>query len=230
MALTSEVAGKAQGQRHAVLVQLLIDTLPGGHQYNRLGGVSTRGLEDAVDVLARIVVAGRVVRVVLAADLEADALEDALDLVIDPIQSASRTPKPQTLSHVLKVVLVDQCLDLVAVRAQDVVLAAAKVRVHLARQQRVLRDVRLARVVVERQQQQPDDADGDAEEREVRRQLQEPRVAPQREGRGWFGATCQSGSGERGGEGQLERNSQRSRGMFAVSRSSFVLLVHENCE
>jgi hypothetical protein len=64
-------------------------------------------------------------------------------------------------------------VHLAPVRAEDELLAAAKVRVHLARQQRVLRDVRAARVAVARQQQQPRDAHGNAQQRQVRRQLRD---------------------------------------------------------
>ena len=49
---------------------------------------------------------------------------------------------------------------------------------YLPRKQRVLGDIRLSRILVERQQEQPHDADDDAENGEVRWELGYPGVAP----------------------------------------------------
>ena len=46
---------------------------------------------------------------------------------------------------------------------KDILIAAAKVGVHLARQERIFRDVRSAGIFVEWEEKQPDDADEDAE-------------------------------------------------------------------
>lgn len=85
------------------------------------------------------------------------------------------------------IVLVDECLHLVAVGSQDVVFAAAEVGVDLAGQESILGDVILAAVVVERQQQEPDETDENAEERQIGGQLEDPGIASQGEGRCWGG-------------------------------------------
>ena len=90
-------------------------------------------------------------------------------------------------SHALVIVLVDECLHLVAVGSQDVVFAAAEVGVDLAGQESILGDVILAAVVVERQQQEPDETDENAEERQIGGQLEDPGIASQGEGRCWGG-------------------------------------------
>lgn len=50
------------------------------------------------------------------------------------------------------------------VRPEDVMFAASKVRMDLTRQQRILRDVRVAGIAVQWQEQQPDDTDDDADD------------------------------------------------------------------
>lgn len=77
-----------------------------------------------------------------------------------------------------------QAPDLLAVCAEDIVLAAGKVRVDLAGQQGVLRDVGAARVVVQRQDEQPGDADDEAQGGEVGRDPEQAGVAPERQQRG----------------------------------------------
>ena len=78
-----EVPGESQQQREAVAVQLILGVLPCCYQDNGLGGVAARCLEECVDVLARVDVAGGVVGEILAADLEAEALDDGFELVVD---------------------------------------------------------------------------------------------------------------------------------------------------
>lgn len=69
------------------------------------------------------------------------------------------------------------------VRAEDLLLAPPKVCVHLARKECVLGYVCLPRVVFEREEEEPDDADDDAEEGEVRRGLEHARIASQGQNR-----------------------------------------------
>jgi hypothetical protein len=67
----------------------------------------------------------------------------------------------------------------VAVGIKDVLLTAAKVGVHLAREQSILGDVGLARVLVQWEQENPDDATEHAQERQVGGNLEKARVSPQ---------------------------------------------------
>lgn len=60
-------------------------------------------------------------------------------------------------------------MDLMAIGAEDIVLASGKVSVYLSGQERVLRDICSPRVVVQRKDQQPPYANDDAERGEVRR-------------------------------------------------------------
>lgn len=189
---TLKVPNQRQGQRQAVAIQLLLDILPGRNQDDGLGGVAAGSLKNAVEVLARVFLAGRVVCVVLAANLESNARQDVLQLVVYPANSrlAKRPPSPKdpddrqaTGEHALVVVLVHHLVHLVPIRPEDMLFAAAKVGVHLAGQQGVLGYVGSARVVVERKEEQPDDADDDTEEGDVRRQFEYSRVATQRERR-----------------------------------------------
>lgn len=55
-----------------------------------------------------------------------------------------------------------QSCYLMAVRAEYVVLATAKIRVNLGREKGVLGNVSSARVIVERQEEQPGNANNDA--------------------------------------------------------------------
>ena len=64
------------------------------------------------------------------------------------------------------------------VGAKDILIASAKVRVHLARKKRVFRDIGSSRVLVEGQEEEPCDADYNAQKRDVRRELEDSRVAP----------------------------------------------------
>lgn len=57
-------------------------------------------------------------------------------------------------------------------------LAAAKVCVNLAGEQGVLGDVRPPAVVIQRQEEQPGDPDDDEGEGQVRRELEDPGIAP----------------------------------------------------
>lgn len=95
--------------------------------------------------------------------------------------------------------LVYQSMDLVSVCAEDVVFAAAEVGVDLAGQQSILRDVRLARVVVQWQQKQPDDADNDAQGGQVGRDLQDAGIAAEAKNGGSFGGGRGSAGGGAGG-------------------------------
>ncbi len=65
------------------------------------------------------------------------------------------------------------------VSPEDILVAPAEVRVHLAGQQGVLRYVRPPRVAIERQDEQGGDADHDAQQRQIGGQLEDPRVAPE---------------------------------------------------
>ena len=123
---------------------------------------------------------------VLPASLEPQPFDDRFEPVIDPAASLSAVGAPQAMPieppiymghNVLDVALAHQRIDLVLVGAEDVLIAAAKVRVYLPGQQGVFRDVGPPRVVVQREQKEPDDADEDAEKRQVGRQLEHTRVA-----------------------------------------------------
>lgn len=83
--------------------------------------------------------------------------------------------------NVLGYRLVSQAVDLVSVGAEDIVFAAGEVRVDLARQEGVLRDIGAARVVVEGQDQQPCYADDDAEGGEVGRDLEDAGISAERQ-------------------------------------------------
>ena len=82
---------------------------------------------------------------------------------------------------ILRGVLPGQVFHFMSVGPEHVLLAAAKVRVHLAGQQRVLGDVRVPGVAVQWEQEKPYDADCDAEEGQVRWELQESRIASEGE-------------------------------------------------
>ena len=75
------------------------------------------------------------------------------------------------------IVLLLHLSHLVAIRPQYILLATAKVRVHLAGEQGVFRNVRFAGVFIKRQEEQPCDADDDAKERQVRREPIESSIA-----------------------------------------------------
>ena len=83
---TLEVSNQSQGQRYAIAIQLLLDILPSCDQNNSLSGIATGSLENGVEVLTGILLASRVIGVVLAANLEPDARQDVLQLVIDPAE------------------------------------------------------------------------------------------------------------------------------------------------
>ena len=76
-------------------------------------------------------------------------------------------------------------MHLLSIGAKDVVLAASKVGVHLAGQQCILRDVCVARVLVQRQDQQPRYANDDAQRGEVGWDFEDAGIAPERQQRGW---------------------------------------------
>jgi hypothetical protein len=63
--------------------------------------------------------------------------------------------------------------------SEDVLFAAPKVCVHLSRQKSVLRHVCPPRIVVQGQQKEPNDTDGDAKRRNVWGDLEQPRIATQ---------------------------------------------------
>jgi hypothetical protein len=87
------------------------------------------------------------------------------------------------MENALVVALAHHIINLMTIRAQDVLFTPSKVCMHLPRQQCVLRDVRPSRVFVKRKKKQPDDADRDAKEGQVRGKLQDSRIATQRERR-----------------------------------------------
>jgi hypothetical protein len=93
---------------------------------------------------------------------------------------------------------VDQARNLVAICAEHVVLAARKVRVHLAGQERVLGDIGVARVFLQREDEQPCDADEDQEGGEVRGNLEDAGVLSERQQRrysAFLACSLQRGSG-----------------------------------
>lgn len=69
-----------------------------------------------------------------------------------------------------------QPLQLLLVAAEDVLLRAGEVGVHLTRQQGVFRNIRAARVFVQGQDEQRSHADKHAEKRDDRRELREQEV------------------------------------------------------
>jgi hypothetical protein len=77
--------------------------------------------------------------------------------------------------------LVGQVVDLVSVGAEYIVLTAGEVGVDLARQKGVLGNIGAAGVVVEGQDQQPDDADDDAEGGEIGRDLEHAGISAERQ-------------------------------------------------
>jgi hypothetical protein len=77
--------------------------------------------------------------------------------------------------------LVRQVVDLVSVGAEYIVLAAGEVGVDLARQKGILGNIGAAGVVVEGQDQQPDDADDDAEGGEIGRDLEHAGISAERQ-------------------------------------------------
>ena len=180
-----EVAGQREHQRDARGVGLVVAVRPGADEHDGLCGVGTRALEDGVDVLAGDGAVRDVVGVLLGCDLEVVGTED-----VGELRGASATYQyAASISigggSILLHRLLVQRPHLLAIGAEDIVLAAAKVRVHLARQQGVLGHVRLARVVVQRQDQQPGNADDDAQGGQVGRDLEDAGVAPERQQRGW---------------------------------------------
>jgi hypothetical protein len=60
-------------------------------------------------------------------------------------------------------------MDLMAICAEDIVLASSKVGVYLSRQECILRHICSPRVVIQRKYQQPSYANDDTERGEVRR-------------------------------------------------------------
>lgn len=81
-----EVAGESEGEGEPPAVQLvLVADAPGRHQHDSFLSIAARCRQDRVYVLARVCRAPRAVRVVLAADLEAHALEDGFETVVYPV-------------------------------------------------------------------------------------------------------------------------------------------------
>lgn len=78
-----EVAGERQQERNSHAVEVALDVAPGRDEDDGLGGIATGCLQNGVDVLARILGAGRLVRVVLATDLEAEGPEDVFEVIVD---------------------------------------------------------------------------------------------------------------------------------------------------
>lgn len=137
-----EVASQSQSEGDAAVVVEAIHVAPSSHQNHCLGGIGAWALEEGVDVVARLLLASQVVGVVLDGDLQAIGAENVGE-VLRPVM----------------VRLVAQVKGLEAVGAEDVVLAAAKVGMDLAGQDGVFGDVGAAGIVIEREQQQPGDAD-----------------------------------------------------------------------
>lgn len=187
-AQTLEIARQCQCQRDSVQIQLPVNGPPGGHQHNCLGGVTTRGLNNAIDILSLVYPIGRVIFIVLRSDLEPSGAQDGLYLLR---YSAGRQPPRQfnptfpglllsaqewyilglcfaVLSYPLTTIL-QQPLEFSLVSPEDVLLAPSEIRMNLSRQERIFRDISLARVLVQRQQEKGHDADDDAEERDVGR-------------------------------------------------------------
>lgn len=84
---TFKVTGKSQSERHAVAVELLFNVLPCSNQDNGLSGITTGSLQDSIEVLSRIFMAGRVVSVVLTSDLESDTGQNLVQLIVDPMKA-----------------------------------------------------------------------------------------------------------------------------------------------
>ncbi|OSS46628.1 hypothetical protein B5807_08353 [Epicoccum nigrum] len=181
-----EVARQREHQRHPRRVGLVAAVRPRADEHDGLGGVGARALQDRVDVLAGDGAVRDVVGVLLRCDLEVVGAEH-----VGELRGASAKYQPSAPACISTggIPLLHRPLvqrpHLLAICAEDIVLAAAKVRVHLARQQRVLGHIRLARVVVQRQDQQPSNADDDAQGRQVGRDLEDAGVAPERQQRGW---------------------------------------------
>lgn len=70
----------------------------------------------------------------------------------------------QIRGDLLRVIALGHGIDLVPIRPEDVLVAAAEVGMYLARQKCILGYIRLSRVVVERKKEEPCDADDDEEE------------------------------------------------------------------
>jgi hypothetical protein len=76
-------------------------------------------------------------------------------------------------------------MDLLSICTKDIMFAACEVGVHLAWQQCVFRDICVARVLVQRQDQQPCYANDDAQCGEVGWDLEDAGIPPERQYRGW---------------------------------------------
>lgn len=79
-----EVTGEGENEGHAAAVEFPIDVFPGGDEDNGFGGVAARGLEDRVDVLAGMGVAGGTVGEVLTANFQTEAFGNRFEFVVDP--------------------------------------------------------------------------------------------------------------------------------------------------
>ena len=83
-------------------------------------------------------------------------------------------------SILLVIFFADQGVQLVPVGPEDILLAPSKVRVYLAPGRSAFSEMYVCReVAVKGQQEEPYDANRDAQQREIRRELQHARIAAQ---------------------------------------------------
>lgn len=145
---TFQVPRKRQHQRNAALVQQSIHIDPRGTQHDRLRGIAAGRLKNGIDIFAIVFLASGRIAILLPPDLQSGRGEDAANL----------------LGHLATNTCIDaQRRDLVPVGPKDILLATTEIGVDLTGKQGVLGDVGFARVVFEREQEEPCDADDDAE-------------------------------------------------------------------
>lgn len=75
---TLEVPDQGQRQGHAVAVELLLNRLPCCHQNNGLGGISSRSLENSIEILSGENLTSGVVGIVLSSNFKSNSSKDIL--------------------------------------------------------------------------------------------------------------------------------------------------------
>lgn len=105
-------------------------------------------MKNGIHILAIVFLASGRIAILLSPDLQSGCGEDVANL-LGHLTTGARIGA--------------QRRDLVPIGPEDILLAAAEIGGNLAGQQGILGDVGFARVVFEREQEEPCDADNDAE-------------------------------------------------------------------
>lgn len=163
---TLEITGEGQDERYSALIEHAVSVPPCSYQDHCFCSICPRSLKDGVHVLPLDNLASRTILILLRRYLEANRSENFPKRLHGPVVPRSIKPIEDFSSQMEDSVLIGrlacQRRNLVSVCAEHIVLTAPEIRVHLTRQQRVLGNVGLPRILVQRQDQQPYDANENA--------------------------------------------------------------------